>query len=89
MIKKYLSLKTVYLLSYHYLIASIPILISGLILDRIILNNYLYIIIQILISLFIYFALMIVLKDDMFSYMINNISNKLNQKYLLKKGAKK
>ena len=85
MIKKYLSLKAIYLLTYHYLIASIPIMISGLILKSIILNNYLYIIIQILVSAFIYIVLMIILKDDMFSYVVNNIFNKLNQKVVSKK----
>ena len=79
LIRKKISLIEVLKISNKYIIASFIMFIISLISGYLISNNFLAVIIQIFVSIIIYFSMLLLLKDKFLIKVINTIKKKFNK----------
>lgn len=80
LIRKEIKIKDVFKISYKYIISSIVMFVFSIIIGCFISNNIFSIMIQAVSSIFIYFGLLLIMRDDMVFEGISKIKEKFNKK---------
>jgi len=79
MVRKQITIKEILSLSYKYFFASIIMFFVSFVLGLIIKNNTLSILIQVFISVLVYFALLYIIKDKLFMDGMNKIKRRIEK----------
>lgn len=79
LVKDQIKIKDVFKISYKYIISSVIMFIVNIIIGNTIDNNYLSIIIQISVSMVVYFGLLIVMKDKFLNEIIQIFKRKISK----------
>ena len=80
MTRKYLNIKTILMLSYKYLIASLIMFGVSMSINRIINDSFICIATQIAASSIVYLLMLIVLRDNAFKYVVDVVVNAIRKK---------
>lgn len=78
LVRKEIKIYDVFKISYKYIIASIFMFVFSIVVGYIIKNNYICIIVQIIISIITYFSILLILKDKMIINGLNIVKNKIH-----------
>lgn len=81
LIRKEINIKEIFLIIYKYLIASIIMFCCSILVGYLIKNNFISILIQIILSSLVYFVVLLIMKDKMIIEGIAILKNKIIKKY--------